>query len=54
MREWNLAVLTTVTDTELSNELTHPERGTFPLTELLEMIAVHDLNHLVRLKELLG
>ncbi|MEK6398881.1 MAG: DinB family protein [Terriglobus sp.] len=52
LREWNLAVLTTVTETELSNELTHPERGTFPLTELLEMIAGHDLNHIVRLKAL--
>ena len=53
LREWNLAVLTTVSNTELSNELTHPERGTFALLELLEMIAGHDLNHLVRLKELL-
>ena len=53
LREWNLAVLTTVTAQERRNELTHPERGTFPLQELLEMIAGHDLNHLVRLRALL-
>jgi uncharacterized damage-inducible protein DinB len=50
LREWNLSVLTTVSATERSNLLTHPERGTFPLTELLESIAGHDLNHLVRLR----
>ena len=53
-REWNLALLTTVSEEERANLLTHPERGTFPLTELLEMIAGHDLNHLVRLRERLG
>lgn len=52
LREWNLAVLTTVTATERLNELTHPERGTFALQELLEMIAGHDLNHIVRLRDL--
>jgi uncharacterized damage-inducible protein DinB len=52
-REWNLALLTTVTPAEQSNLLTHPERGTFPFRELLESIAGHDLNHLVRLREYL-
>ncbi len=53
-REWNLALLTTVSGEERANLLTHPERGTFPLTELLESIAGHDLNHLIRLRERLG
>jgi uncharacterized damage-inducible protein DinB len=53
-REWNLALLTTVSEEERANLLTHPERGTFPLTELLESIAGHDVNHLVRLRERLG
>ncbi len=53
-RAWNLALLTTVSSAERSNMLTHPERGTFPLTELLESIAGHDLNHITRLQELLG
>jgi uncharacterized damage-inducible protein DinB len=54
LREWNLALLTTVTAAERSNLLTHPERGTFPLMELLESIAGHDLNHLTRLRDLLS
>lgn len=54
LREWNLAVLNTVASEEFENLLTHPERGTFPLSELLEMIAGHDRNHIVRLKELFG
>lgn len=53
LRAWNLALLTTVTPAEKSNLLTHPERGTFPLAELLESIAGHDRNHIVRLEELL-
>jgi uncharacterized damage-inducible protein DinB len=54
LREWNLALLTTVSTVERSNQLTHPECGTFPLSELLESIAGHDLNHITRLRELLG
>ena len=52
LRAWNLALLTTVTNAEKSNLLTHPERGTFPLTELLESIAGHDRNHIVRLEQM--
>jgi uncharacterized damage-inducible protein DinB len=52
-REWNLALLTTVAAAEQSNLLRHPERGTFPFSELLESMAGHDLNHLVRLREYL-
>ena len=53
LRAWNLALLTTVTDAEKGNTVTHPERGTFPLSELLESIGGHDRNHIVRLEELL-
>jgi uncharacterized damage-inducible protein DinB len=54
LRAWNLALLTTVSAAERSNPLSHPERGTFPFPELLESIAGHDRNHLLRLKEQLG
>jgi len=47
-------VLNAIAPEEFGNLLTHPERGTFPLSELLEMIAGHDRNHIVRLKELFG
>jgi uncharacterized damage-inducible protein DinB len=54
LREWNVALLTTVSESQLSNTVTHPERGTFPLRELIESIAGHDLNHLSRLHVQLG
>ncbi len=54
MREWNLSLLTTVTDEDRSSLVSHPERGTFPFAELLEITAGHDRNHLIRLKQLLG
>ena len=54
LRAWNLALLTTVSAEERSNVLSHPERGTFPFTELLESIAGHDVNHLLRLQEQLA
>jgi uncharacterized damage-inducible protein DinB len=53
-REWNLALLSTVTESERATLLTHPERGTFALQELLESIAGHDLNHITRLRELMA
>jgi len=53
LRGWNVSLLTTLTAAERSYMLSHPERGTFPLQELLELIAGHDLNHVTRLRELL-
>jgi uncharacterized damage-inducible protein DinB len=53
LRGWNVSLLTTLTHEERSYMLSHPERGTFPLQELLELIAGHDLHHIARLRELL-
>lgn len=50
MREWNLALLTTVSEEEDANTVTHPERGEMTFQGQLEMIAGHDLNHLTRLR----
>ncbi len=50
-REWTLSLLTTVTDSDLSQTVVHPERGTLPFRTLLETIAGHDRNHLTRLEE---
>ena len=54
LRAWNLALLTTVSAAERLSTLNHPERGVFPFTEMLESIAGHDRNHLLRLKEQLA
>ena len=50
VREWNLALLTTVSDAEHANTIIHPERGEITFEVMLETIAGHDLNHLTRLK----
>ena len=50
VREWNLALLTTVSDAEQGNTIIHPERGEITFEVMLETIAGHDLNHLTRLK----
>lgn len=53
-REWNLSLLTTVSDQERSNAVSHPERGRMTFQVLLETIAGHDLNHLGRLRQQLS
>ena len=50
LRTWNLALLTTVSETEYANTVTHPELGAMTFQVLLEIIAGHDLNHLARLR----
>ena len=50
VREWNLALLTAVSEAEHANTINHPERGEMTFQVLLETIAGHDLNHLTRLR----
>ncbi len=49
-REWNLALLTTVTPEDLTRQGLHPERGLLTFQTLLETMAGHDLNHLKQLQ----
>lgn len=50
VREWNLALLRSLTPEQLSRKVTHPERGTMALKTILETAAGHDLNHLKQLE----
>lgn len=50
VREWNLRLLTTVSEQERSNEVTHPERGTMTFWDLVETMAGHDRNHLLQIR----
>jgi uncharacterized damage-inducible protein DinB len=45
-RNWNIKLLTTVSEAEEQKPATHPERGTMTFQTLLETIAGHDINHL--------
>lgn len=53
-REWNLRLLTTVSEKEWSNTMTHPERGTMTLWQFLEVVAGHDRNHLQQIQTVAG
>jgi hypothetical protein len=49
LREWNIALITTVPADAMSKRLTHPERGEMTFQVLVETMAGHDLNHLGQL-----
>jgi hypothetical protein len=50
VREWNLALLRSLTVDQLARAVTHPERGTMLLKTMIETAAGHDLNHLTQLE----
>jgi uncharacterized damage-inducible protein DinB len=45
-RNWNLRLLTTITEDDRHRPTTHPERGTMTFWTIIETMAGHDLNHL--------
>ena len=49
LRNWNMLLLKTLKPEDWERTVSHPERGTGILRELIETIAGHDLNHLERL-----
>jgi hypothetical protein len=50
VRNWNIALLDTVTTSQLSKPVTHPERGEMTFETIVETMAGHDLNHLKQLE----
>jgi hypothetical protein len=52
LRQWNLALLQTVTASQLSKPVTHPERGEMTVETIVETMAGHDLNHVKQLEEI--
>jgi hypothetical protein len=50
VREWNLALLRSLTTEQWARTVTHPERGTMVLKTIMETAAGHDLNHLTQLE----
>ena len=49
-REWNLALLSTVTPADFARPGLHPERGPVTFQTIVETMAGHDLNHLQQLQ----
>ncbi|WP_035348065.1 DinB family protein [Edaphobacter aggregans] len=51
-RNWNLKLLTTVTEPDRHRPTTHPERGTMILWTIVETMAGHDINHLQQIERI--
>jgi uncharacterized damage-inducible protein DinB len=51
-RNWNLRLLTTISEEDRHRPTTHPERGTMTFWTLVETMAGHDINHLQQIERL--
>jgi DinB family protein len=54
LRNWNVALLKTVTPQQMQKKVTHPERGEMTFQTIVETMAGHDINHLKQLEEIAG
>jgi uncharacterized damage-inducible protein DinB len=50
VRNWNIALLRTVTADQLDKRVMHPERGDMTFATIVETMGGHDLNHLKQLE----
>jgi len=50
LREWNLALLRSLTPEQLGRPVSHPERGSMIVKTIIETAAGHDINHLQQLE----
>ncbi len=50
LRNWNLALIRSLTPEQMSKPVMHPERGQETVQGLIEINAGHDINHLQRLE----
>ncbi len=54
LRNWNLALIRSLTPKQMSKSVMHPERGQETAQGLIEINAGHDVNHLERLEAALA
>jgi len=52
IRQWNIALLATVTPQQRQKRLTHPERGDMPFEAIVETMGGQDLNHVKQLERI--
>ena len=50
LRNWNLALLRTLSSEQMTRPVTHPERGKMIFRTLIETCAGHDINHIRQLE----
>jgi len=53
-REWNLALLRSVSPEAMEKQVTHPERGTMTFRTMVETMGGHDINHLRQIEAIAG
>ena len=51
-RQWNLALIDSMTAADLAKKLTHPERGDMTIQTVIETMGGHDLNHLAQIEKI--
>jgi uncharacterized damage-inducible protein DinB len=50
VRDWNVALIRSLSPADLSRTVTHPERGTMTLETVVETMGGHDINHLKQIE----
>jgi uncharacterized damage-inducible protein DinB len=53
-RNWNLRLLTTISEEDRHRPTTHPERGTMTFWTIVETMAGHDINHTQQIEKIVA
>ena len=54
LRQWNLALVCSLSAGDLARPVNHPERGDMTLRTIVETMGGHDRNHLKQVEEIAG
>ena len=54
LRQWNLALVRSLSAADLAKPVNHPERGDMTLQTIVETMGGHDRNHLRQVEEIAG
>jgi uncharacterized damage-inducible protein DinB len=52
LRRWNLRLFRSLTREQLARTFAHPERGTMKVSEILDLLAGHELRHAAKIQEI--
>ena len=54
LREWNLALIGSISPEAMAKPVNHPERGNMTFRVIVETMAGHDINHLAQLDRIIA
>jgi len=52
LRQWNLALVRSLSEAEFARRVNHPERGDMTLATIVETMGGHDINHLKQIERI--